>query len=922
MRPLTLKLSAFGPYAGETVIPMEDLGTNGLYLITGDTGAGKTTIFDAICYALFGEPSGDSREVSMFRSKYADADTPTEVELTFLHNGKEYRVVRNPEYERPAKRGKGMTKQIANACFYLPDGKVITRLKEVTTEVERLLGINRDQFSQIAMIAQGDFKKLLLADTKQRQEILRELFKTGYYQKLQFSLEDKRKKIYGQVEDEKKSVSQYIGDISVDEDDVLCIEVDKAKKGELVTEDVLSLIETLINQDDEIKEKSDKELQKINEELARINSQLGAAETANKAKKALEAAEENLKNEIPNEEKIREEFAKAKKDLDKKDELTKRITEIEKELETFESIEKKQSYIDILDAEIVKETSSLREKEESKNKLESELKKIKDEHDSIKEVGSLIEKLKNEILKIQDKKTALDELAGANDECKKQYKLLKEAQDKYLEDNEKFQALQKEYESKDLSFRNGQAGILASTLIEGEKCPVCGSTSHPEKAILSSDIPSEKEVNTAKVAADKAREKATKSSEKSGSIQTAYNLAVENLKKDAKKLLDLEDIENLDEKISSNIEIVKSNEDEATQKLSQEMEKGNRKKQIEEELIPQMEKELKQLESDINKVKESLFGKKSASSENKKQLEELKKKLTIKDKIQAEDDKDELSQTIKVIQKQYDEKDEELRKVREMIAALNAEIESNKKTLENVKTIDIEAEQIKKSEFELRQNEVIAILKEVGSRIDTNVHIRNNIKEKSEKIADIEKQLQWITSLSNTANGKLSGKEKIMLETYIQTTYFDRIINRANLRFMKMSGGQYELKRQIEASNTKSQSGLELGVIDHYNGTTRSVKTLSGGESFMAALSLALGLSDEVQSSAGGINIDTMFVDEGFGSLDADALDQAYKALASLTEGNRLVGIISHVAELKNKIDNQIIVKKEKSGGSFATIQI
>ena len=183
-------------------------------------------------------------------------------------------------------------------------------------------------------------------------------------------------------------------------------------------------------------------------------------------------------------------------------------------------------------------------------------------------------------------------------------------------------------------------------------------------------------------------------------------------------------------------------------------------------------------------------------------------------------------------------------------------------------------------------------------------------------MAEVERKLQWVKALADTANGKLSGKDKIMLETYIQTTYFDRIIRRANLRLITMSSGQYELIRLKEADNAKSQSGLDLGVIDHYNGSRRSVKTLSGGESFMASLSLALGLSDEVQSSAGGIRIDTMFVDEGFGSLDPEALDMAYKALAGLIEGNRLVGIISHVADLKDRIDRQIVVTKEKSGGS------
>ncbi len=196
------------------------------------------------------------------------------------------------------------------------------------------------------------------------------------------------------------------------------------------------------------------------------------------------------------------------------------------------------------------------------------------------------------------------------------------------------------------------------------------------------------------------------------------------------------------------------------------------------------------------------------------------------------------------------------------------------------------------------------------------------LKMRQVSIAEIEQKLQWVRALSETANGQLSGKDKVKLETYIQTTYFDRIINRANLRLLTMSGGQYELMRMKEAANAKSQSGLDLGVKDHYNGSERSVKTLSGGESFMASLSLALGLSDEVQSSAGGIQIDTMFVDEGFGSLDPEALDMAYKALAGLTEGNRLVGIISHVADLKERIDKQVVVTKEKTGGSFIEVVV
>ena len=270
MRPLKLKISAFGPYAGCVDIPMEDLGSQGLYLITGDTGAGKTTIFDAICFALYGEASGNNRVSSMLRSKYADPDTPTEVELTFLHSGKEYFIKRNPEYLRPKKSGEGWTKQLADAEFKTPDGHTYTKVKDVTSAIENLLGINKDQFSQIAMLAQGDFLKMLLADTKHRQEIFRELFQTKMYQILQYRLEDKRKEIYGKVDDGKKSITQYIKGIQVDKDDVLILDVEKAQNDEMITDDVLELLDKLIEQDIILQKKLDSELEQINNELEKI----------------------------------------------------------------------------------------------------------------------------------------------------------------------------------------------------------------------------------------------------------------------------------------------------------------------------------------------------------------------------------------------------------------------------------------------------------------------------------------------------------------------------------------------------------------------------------------------------------------------------------------------------------------------------
>ena len=270
----------------------------------------------------------------------------------------------------------------------------------------------------------------------------------------------------------------------------------------------------------------------------------------------------------------------------------------------------------------------------------------------------------------------------------------------------------------------------------------------------------------------------------------------------------------------------------------------------------------------------------------------------------------------------YDKADKALHEQKEAVQKLKTAIEENEKSIKNANITDIGDVIDKQKDLKQKQEEYDLRSRTVTARLENNENTRANIISQSDRIVKVEKQLQWIKALADTANGKLTGKDKVMLETYIQTTYFDRIINRANLRLLTMSGQQYELVRLKQAENSRSQSGLDLGVIDHYNGSERSVKTLSGGESFMASLSLALGLSDEVQSSAGGIQIDTMFVDEGFGSLDPEALDMAYKALAGLTEGNRLVGIISHVADLKERIDKQVVVTKEKSGGSKIKIEV
>ena len=328
------------------------------------------------------------------------------------------------------------------------------------------------------------------------------------------------------------------------------------------------------------------------------------------------------------------------------------------------------------------------------------------------------------------------------------------------------------------------------------------------------------------------------------------------------------------------------------------------------------------MDKKAGELNEKLAADNASLNEKISSLENKRKGLTYSDKKEALAEKGKIDKQATELQKAYENADDALKKQNERITSLKAAVESNRKTVESAKVADIDAERTKQAELNIGQKECEDKRILVAGRINENEKARGNIIAKSSSIADTEKKLQWMKVLSDTANGKVSGKDKVMLETFVQMNYFDRIIRRANIRLMTMTAGQYEMKRMENASNAKSQSGLELGVIDHYNGSVRDVRSISGGESFMAALSLALGLSDEVQSSAGGIQVDTMFVDEGFGSLDPEKLDQVYRALSGLSEGNKLVGIISHVDSLKERIDKQVIVTKNRTGGSTVEISV
>ena len=918
MRPLDLKISAFGPYAKEMDIPMSKLGSRGLYLITGDTGAGKTTIFDAISFALFGVASGDNRDTSMFRSKYAADDTPTYVELTFEHAGKEYYIRRSPEYMRPAKRGDGFTRQLAEAQLNLPDGKVISRIKDVTVAVEELLGINKQQFSQIAMLAQGDFLKMLYADTKGRMEIFRKLFKTEPYRNLQYALEEKRKAVDGEAKDARKSIDQYISGIQADRNDELAADADKAKAGELTIAEVIKLLDRLTDMDQERKDKTSAELDGVLKEIAVVNERIGKAQTVQKASEVLAAAKEQLG---PGTEKLNELKAaleKAKTALGEKEGIDKERALIEAKIPDYDRADELSAQINKLMRDKADHEEGLKQNILVRQTKAKEVEEYKKELTSLADSPAESERIRAAISDNRSKKEALDELTKSLRAYESKNKELEELRQDYITRSEDYAGKNTLYESKEQLFRDGQAGILALTLKEGEKCPVCGSTSHPDPARMLSEVPTEAELEILKKDADDARKLRDEAAVNIEGVRSYTDALKEELIKQSSKLTGTADIDKIAESLKSHI---KTNDEESiilSGKLNKCEESVKRKNKLD-KLIPETEADILKLDQTIEGLKSDLSAYETSIREKSDQADELKRSLIYESRQAASLKINELKDKSDALKKAYDDAEQARNKQQEIITDLNAQISSNEDIIASADACDMAVENDKLSTLTAKRNELMEKDKIIASRLAANENTRGQIIARSGDLAKTEERLSWIGALAATANGRVAGKEKIMLETYVQMTYFDRIIERANVRFLQMSSGQYELVRLKEAQNAQSQSGLDLGVTDHYNGSVRAVKSLSGGESFMASLSLALGLSDEIQSNAGGIRIDTIFVDEGFGSLDPKSLDQAYRALAGLTEGNKLVGIISHVADLKDRIDKQIVVTKT---GGTSTVRI
>lgn len=523
MRPIKLSISAFGPYAGKTVLELEKLGTRGLYLVTGDTGAGKTTIFDAITYALYGEASGDNREPSMFRSKYADADTPTEVELTFDYGGKQYTVKRNPEYERRKTRGDGFTTQKAEAALTYPDGRVVTRQREVDSAVRDIMGINRSQFLQIAMIAQGDFLKLLLASTEERKKIFRQIFKTQRYQALQDKLKQESGALQSQCESARDSIRQYIDGILCDENDVLSIEVKKAREGMLSVAEAVTLLRDLLEKDEKDLKAATKSIGEAEQQLQEIDRRLGILETREKTKLALVKAQQGLTEESGENEKLRSAFDEAAAKLPEKEKLSDEKAKTEAEYPRYEALTALEQQIRKDEGEVKAQEKQLETDQKQCTQAWEDFSALQKEYASLENAGEGKEKLERLRDAEKTRRQRLQALDAAFRDARKLRDMLKKQQEEYLRAAEASETANDAYEAKNRAFLDEQAGIMAETLEEGKPCPVCGSLTHPCPAHKTEKAPTEAQLKKAKDNAENARHAAEELSAQCRETKARYD---------------------------------------------------------------------------------------------------------------------------------------------------------------------------------------------------------------------------------------------------------------------------------------------------------------------------------------------------------------------------------------------------------------
>ena len=934
MRPLRLTLSAFGPYAAQTTLDLEKLGKGGLYLITGDTGAGKTTLFDAITYALYDHSSSGIREGSMLRCKYADDKTPTFVELEFEVHGVRYTVRRNPEYQRPKARGEGMTTEKADATLTYPDDRPpVTKAKDVTAAVQEIIGLDYNQFSQIVLIAQGQFTKLLNASTEERSRIFRKLFRTQRYAQLQERLQAEAAALNQQRTAQNAKLDSLLGGLQFDPDDPDA-EALRALCAQTVPETALTLLDALTARQAAALEEAGTALQTTEAQLDTVQRQLGAAAQAQRLAQQLTARQAELAAARPALDAARAEADRHAGDAAQLDALTAQVTQAQSALAAYDALDTLcRQQTEARDAARLA-AAQAHKRHTQLDSLNAALAAAETELSALADADTRLLALQTHSTQLAQRGEALAKLEQRLAECQRQAKTAHKAQESYRTAAAAQDEARTRQNTLERAFLDAQAGLLAESLTEGAPCPVCGSTHHPARALLPHTAPTQTQVEAARQAAAAADRQAQTASAAAQSALAAANEAKISLRRDAETLLPErftapEGTVPLTFALMTNVlaeetaALQTAQADCATQCRQAEAD-CRRKAQLEADRQNKT-RQRPALEQAAAEADRSAAAQNASADALEGQIAQRRAALPYPRRADAQAALDKLEADRSALRTGMDTAQHRLKQAEQAVAAAEAAVEALRaqqtaaqKELPARSAEELTAQQtaLTAARETLRSRE-----KQLSAQLLPNRKTAAQYRAAAEARQTLESRWQWVSALAATAGGTLTSKQKIRLEAYIQMNYLDRILRYANTRLMQMTAGQYELER-IGAENQRSQSGLDLGVIDHYNGTRRSVKTLSGGESFKASLALALGLSDEVQSSAGGIRLDTLFLDEGFGSLDEESLELAIRVLSGLTEGDRLVGIISHVGALKDRIDRQVVVHKARTGGSTVELRV
>lgn len=928
MRPLKLTMSAFGSYAGVETVDFEQLGS-GIFLITGDTGAGKTTLFDAITFCLYDMTSGGRRDGEMMRSHYAAEEDPTYVELVFRVGKDCYTVKRNPSYQRRSRRKNKngeyvLTTEAAQAELIMPDGIPYKgRVREINKKIVEILGLDAGQFLQIAMIAQGEFLRLLLAPSRERKEIFGKIFNTGIYERIQNELRNAAKDLEERLEENEKNCRAELSRLFVIKGSALEERFEEQRsRPECGGEEMLLLLQEiqqeLARKRKELKEKLQiqKEQIKVQEQYRKLTNQKEEIQRrAAKLTKWLESQSLFLKHAEAEVEKNRscyeEEVPKMDARLVRLKDLLPSYQELEEGEKAFQEVKKLESAC-----------------EKKLEQLQQELGEGQKKKQELQKEQEIFSGAENRLLRLEGEKKEREQLEKNLLSLEEEQERLSILESSLRSRKEKIQRVRKNWEELANQFQrlyheflDSQVGIIAKELKQGMPCPVCGSLEHPNPAAEAKTEVTKEEVERIRKQAERVREELNKESELFGKEKKEFQILREQLEKESQDTLGTilswreEDQKKRKKKQQENREEIQKRSVQIfdCQQEIQRFRKGGQELSL-------LEEQLLTKEAALETARIAYRETSLEREIRERELDAKKERLPFPEKSMAEKaiqeairKKEELTRELEKMEKTLENGREEYHRRRGEFQAEKENLLRAEKELAEVEAGGLpeeSPEKLQETETMLEEEE-----RELDHQFRINEQAASTLRELFRERSSLSENYGMVGRLDKTANGKRVKAAGLDFQTYVQRRYFAGIIAEANKRLVTMTGGKFLLKcREMKDLRLQGEVGLDLDVYSCLTDSIRDVKTLSGGESFMAALAMALGMADMIQRTAGKIRLETMFIDEGFGSLDEESRQQAIRILNELAGEDRLVGIISHVEELKEQIDRKLEIQKDKTG--------